>query len=165
MAWCCSRSGQLGRSHSHSLQTMKLWDKSTQVTTSPLPLDAREPSTSSWSNVGKIEIIIVHVQSTGCTLNFILRNLAHYKRPSFTKISNYLSMNSANDLLLQSTEDSDENSSLISKRKISIQNNYVDVQWFNILYIIHAESRSVLNPQHLSFMIICLSESISYDRG
>ena len=70
----------------------------------------------------------MHVQSTGCTLNFILRNLAHYKRPSFMKISNYLSMNSANDLLLQSTEDSDENSSLISKRKISIQNNYVDVQ-------------------------------------
>ena len=129
MAWCCLRSGQSGRSHSHSLQTVKLWDKSIQDTTSPLPLDAQEPSTNSWSTAGKIEINFI------CPIHwvyiefFLLRNLAHYKRPSFVKINNYLSINSANDLLLQSTEDSDENSSLISRRKISIQNNYVDVQW------------------------------------
>ena len=52
MVWCCLRSGRLGRSHSQSFQTRRCYEASTQDTTSPLPLDAQEPSTNSWLTAG-----------------------------------------------------------------------------------------------------------------
>ena len=52
MVWCCLRSGQLGRSHSHNTRIIKCLDWSKLVTASPLPLDALEPSTNSWSTAG-----------------------------------------------------------------------------------------------------------------
>ena len=52
MVWCCLRSGQLGRSRSHSAQTPKSLDWSKQVIASHLHLDAQEPSTNSWLTAG-----------------------------------------------------------------------------------------------------------------
>ena len=53
MAWCCLRSGQLGRSHSHSTLIKRLLSFSDPTTTSPLHLDARGPSINSWLTAGK----------------------------------------------------------------------------------------------------------------
>ena len=53
MVWCCLRSGQSGRSHSHSTQTVKLLSFSSPSTTSPLPLDAQELFMNSWLTAGK----------------------------------------------------------------------------------------------------------------
>ena len=52
MVWCCLRYGQSGRSHSHSFQILSSYETLTQATTSPLPLDAQEPSTNSWLTAG-----------------------------------------------------------------------------------------------------------------